>query len=155
MDCLPASAAGLLGRARILQSKGDSEGALESVHQGLAAQPGSAVASELQILEMQLLWERNQPDQALMQAQKWLQQPSSSRSDEVRRFAASLSLHATGCSAALPYLQAIQNPMTIDLVQQADCTENKLMKRQLLEKALQINNDPSVQDAILSRLGLH
>ena len=45
--------------------------------------------------------------------------------------------------------------MTIDLVQQADCTENKLMKRQLLEKALQINNDPSVQDAILSRLGLH
>lgn len=105
-DCLPLSAAGLLGRARAQMESG---AATESVLSTLAAagsvaEYGSAVSVELAVARSETLAAASRPQEALLVVQAALDAGAGVRHVELVQFGARLSAPLGGCAAAAPWL---------------------------------------------------
>jgi len=108
-ECAPTTAAGLLGRARSLESQGSHDQMLIAAEAGLArAEPGSAIAAELMVARIGGLVALGSRNEALAQTQHYLiLYPSGPRANELNRTAAALSLQDGDCAAAWPHLDAL------------------------------------------------
>jgi hypothetical protein len=124
-SCLPASAAGLLARARTLQDQGRNEAVLDAVERGLSSQDLSpAIRGELLVVRVHALAELGDPAQALATARGYLREGGEPRTEEMRHLAAGLALGVEGCDGATPLwseLAAAGQATGAELVHLGDC----------------------------------
>jgi len=105
-DCLPITAAGLLGRARAQRAGGaDADAVLETAAMGMEAGGIGAdrARGELALLRVQTLADAGRGDEALAAADAWLEGGDDARRVEVLTVAARVALES-GCEAARPWL---------------------------------------------------
>lgn len=105
-DCLPQSAAGLLGRAHALSDRGEAAPrVLEAIDMGLAAaEGGNPAREELLALKFDVLAAAGRPEEALGAARALLESGSGLRRDEVIVSAARAAGSLGGCPASAPWL---------------------------------------------------
>lgn len=105
-DCLPLSAAGLLGRARAqMESDAPTESVLATLRAGVAmAEAGSPVSVELAVATSETLAAASRPKEALAAVQTALAAGAGVRHVELVQFAARLSAPLGGCAVAAPWL---------------------------------------------------
>ncbi len=136
--CLPVRAAGMLARARALETAGaDPADVLQALDAGLRLEPdGGPVRAELAARRIGTLAALGRDEEASAAADAWLASGETLRRDEVRALAARLALRRGDCPAALAALAAGSAPLdagaTIAL---ADCTPDPARARALLESA--------------------
>jgi hypothetical protein len=138
--CLPTTAGTLLGRADALMDRGvDQALQRETLDAGLIlAEGGTAVEGELLVRRMRLHGDLGRIDDALADADLYLN-THSTRSDEVQRFAGWLALAERGCDAAVPYLTPLQlSGATQETVLLAECIapQEPVRARRMLTGAL-------------------
>jgi ferric-dicitrate binding protein FerR (iron transport regulator) len=107
--CLPRTAAGALGRVHALEDGGAAPAALLAETESALARPdaGGAVANELGAVRVGALLALDRPGDALLAAERTLQDAPGSRDPELRRVAARLHVTRGDCAAALPHLAAL------------------------------------------------
>ncbi len=135
--CLPTRPAMLLARATALRKEaGEADAVLEALELGLDRAPaGSPVEGELRALRMEVLADLQRPEAALADAEAYLA-AEGPRAEEVRRFAAWLSLAEIGCGRALPYLEDLGDKRTAeDDILLAECIvgDNPARARHLVQ----------------------
>lgn len=137
--CLPTSSAGLLARGAALRERhAPLDDVLATVDLGLSLETeGSPVRSELLLLRMQALAEGDRAEEALADADRYLDGENPHRRAEVLRFAGDIALDAAGCARALPYLRPLLGPdaATADLLNLADCSTDTRERASLLAQA--------------------
>jgi hypothetical protein len=112
--CIPASPAGLLGRALALRDgNATHDEVLDTLAKGLSSsEPGDPVRGELLAHQLEPLLAMAQSNRALEVAEQYLDEAATAaRATEMRRFAAGLSYQEKGCAAAVRHL-ALLEPKT-------------------------------------------
>lgn len=100
-NCLPATAAGLLGRARALMDRGDADAAaLESLMAGLADEPEVAVRGELLAASVEVQLRLGDTDRALEGALAYLDTGETAREAALRQLAVDLLSRSGACDRA-------------------------------------------------------
>ena len=99
--CLPTTGAGMLARARSLES--NPEDSLVAIERGLSLEPSAAIVGELLYHQISTLESLQREAEALRAARAYLSD-GGPREMEVLRTAASLALEEEGCVGALPFL---------------------------------------------------
>ena len=109
MECLPNTAAGLLGRARAFQARGEYGHMLMAAEKGLAvAEPSSALAAELTVVRIDGLVALGSASEARSLVERYLTgNPGSTRASELHRIAAAVALQQGDCAGAWPHLDAL------------------------------------------------
>lgn len=105
-DCLPLSAAGLLGRARAqMESGAPADSVLATLRAGFAvAEPGSPVAVELAVAKSETLAGDARNEAALVAVHEAIRAGAGVRHAELVQLGARLAMPLGGCSAAAPWL---------------------------------------------------
>ena len=105
-DCLPRSAAGLLGRARALAESGaNPDTTLATISMGAAlADPGGPVAGELAVAKVETLATAGRTAEALAAVEMALAAGAGVRQGELVSLAVHLAERLGGCALAAPWL---------------------------------------------------
>lgn len=120
--CLPATASGLLGRARALADGGEAPDAiLDALDRGLALDAEVGVRGELLAARIGPLVALERSAEALVAAEQYLALGVETRDASVRRAAAALALSLEGCQRALPHLEGLAEPTPAELAQRDAC----------------------------------
>ncbi len=108
-ECLPSTAAGLLGRARAFQAQGAHDLSLMAAEKGLAIKGTEpAVVSELSLVRIEELVALGSASEAVSMVERYLQlHPGSNRAPELHRTAAAVLLQRGDCVSAWPHLDAL------------------------------------------------
>lgn len=108
-ECLPTTAAGLLGRARAFQAQGDHGQMLMAAEKGLAlGGVDPALLAELTVVRIDGLVALGSHAEARGLVERYLvAHPGSSRAAELRRIAAAVALQQGDCAGAWPHLDAL------------------------------------------------
>ena len=106
--CQPTSATGLLGRSEALIDAGaDSMVLQDTLNRGISVAADGPILGELLVRRMQLNADEGKVDDALQDAERYLQMDETARREQVQRFAGWLALGSKGCDAATPWLSAL------------------------------------------------
>lgn len=108
-DCLPTSAAGLLGRARAIEASGaGADDVLAATAAGLAraGAEDAAVRDELTVMQIHQLLRAGRLEDGGVVADAYLASPSAARRLDVVRMVAAARLEHEGCAGAMDLLDA-------------------------------------------------
>jgi hypothetical protein len=152
--CAPTTSAGLLARARALQSAGDPAGAVQSTEAGLATSPSAAVHTELSLVRVEALAAADRRSDALAAARALIDSGAGHRRTDALHVAVSLQGSKSTCAAVRPWLEELseRGARADELGRLADCVAkaDPDRARRLLESALAA--DPSsVERAAIER----
>lgn len=116
--CLPATASGMLGRARALT---DDAAILAAIDRGreLGAEP--RIDAELSVARLDPLIRQGRSEEALAEAEAYLGSPEATRIEQVRHVAVALALQIGGCDRAYPHLAALEHPTPEEAQRLAVC----------------------------------
>ncbi|MFT4621666.1 MAG: ferric-dicitrate binding protein FerR (iron transport regulator) [Myxococcota bacterium] len=122
--CLPATAAGLLGRALALEDRGaPPEQRLEALDAALSLTAPEPVLAEVLATRVRPLLDAGRHDDALQAAEAYVDR-GGGREDELRHVAAHLALSLHGCDRAVPHLRALVTPSPEESAHLAACGDD-------------------------------
>lgn len=158
LECLPTTAAGLLGRAQALRQRSDTEVVvLDAAERGLRAAPDSAFTAELTLVRVQALAALERHPEAYGIAAEALTAGAGARQTDLEHLAAREGLRTRGCDAALLHLRRLRDmsaASSAELVLLADCAAltDRVEARDALVLALQRGVPAEQQEAVIERL---
>ena len=108
LECLPVSAAALLGRARAQERRGDAPDAVIATLEAGLATADEDVSVEMHLLQATVLARAGRVQEALSVTEGVLRDGGRQRHRELLRLATTLSIATNGCGGAQSYVQALE-----------------------------------------------
>lgn len=156
MECAPTTPAGLLARARALQTARDLSGAADAADLGLAASPSPAVRTELSLVRLEVLAAGGRRAEALSAAQALVKEGAGHRRSDALHVAVGVAGPKAACADVRPWLEELaeSGAHADELGRLADCVlaADPDRAKALLERALLADPNVVEREAIERRL---
>ncbi len=154
--CAPTTAAGLLARARALQSARELSAAVAAAEQGLDASPSPPVRIELRLARIEALAAAGRREEALSAVDQLVQEGAGHRRSDALHLAVGVAGAKASCDRVEPWLEELaeHGAKAGDLLRLADClgSTRPARARALLTRALQAEPTLEERAAIQVRL---